>query len=108
MAADCEYTAELEAFDCYFDRMMNHLDPFTIQGRFIAAGLVDGGIIGGGVFLPNRERMEPLLTQVRSGIALNGPEKFRRLVQVLNDVSTYRNLASQLSSKRFVAIICNL
>ena len=99
MAANLEYTAELEAFDCYYDNMKLYLNPSTMQGKFISAGLVDGSTIGGGVFLPDHVKMETMLTQVRKNIGLNGPQNFGLLVQALNSVPSYRNLASQLYSK---------
>ena len=103
MAADPEYTAELGAFDCYYNNMKLYLNPSTMQGKFISSGLVDGSIIGGGaVFLPDHMKMEMMLTQVRSSIALNGPKSFDLLVQALNNVPNYRNLAGQLNSKRFI------
>ena len=94
-------TAELGAFDCYYNNMKLYLNPATMQGKFMAVGLVDGSMIGGGgaVFLPDHIKMEMMLKQVRSSIAINGPENFGRLVKALNSVAAYQNLASQLYSK---------
>ena len=99
--ADSEYTAELGAFDCYYNNMKLYLNPAAMQGKFISAGLVDGGIIGGGaaVFLPDHMKMEMMLKEVRNSIALNGPKNFGLLIQALNSVSNYQNLAGQLYSK---------
>ena len=99
MAGETDRTAELEAFDCYYNNMKLYLNPSAMQGKFISAGLVDGSIIGGGVFLPDHMKMETMLKDVRSSIALNGPKNFGLLVQVLNSVPAYRNLAGQLYSK---------
>ena len=99
MAGETDRTAELEAFDCYYNNMKLYLNPSTMQGKFISAGLVDGSIIGGGVFLPDHMKMETMLKDVRSSIALNGPKNFGMLVQVLSSVPAYRNLAGQLYSK---------
>ena len=99
MAGETDRTAELEAFDCYYNNMKLYLNPSTMQGKFISAGLVDGSIIGGGVFLPDHMKMETMLKDVRSSIALNGPKNFGLLVQVLSSVPAYRNLAGQLYSK---------
>lgn len=104
MAADLERSAELEAFDCYYNNMKLYLNPSTMQGKFISVGLVDGSIIGGGgaVFQPDHMKMETMLKEVRSGIGLNGPKNFDLLVQALSSVPNYRNLAAQLCSKRFI------
>ena len=101
MADDPEYTAELGAFDCYYNNMKLYLNPSTMQGKFISVGLVNGNIIGGGasVFLPDHVKMETMLSEVRSSIALNGPKNFGLLVQALNSVPSYQNLAGQLYSK---------
>ena len=102
MAGETDHTAELEAFDCYYNNMKLYLNPSTMQGKFISAGLVDGSIIGGGgaVFLPDHMKMETMLKEVRGSIALNGPKNFGLLVQALSSVPAYRNLAGQLYSKR--------
>ncbi len=96
-----KHAAELGAFDCYYNNMKLYLNPATMQGKFMAVGLVDGSIIGGGgaVFLPDHMKMEEMLKQVRDSIVLNGPENFGRLVKALNSVAAYQNLASQLYSK---------
>ena len=106
MAADPECAAELGAFDCYYNNMKLYLNPSTMQGKFISAGLVNGSIIGGGgVFLPDHMKMEMMLTEVRNSIALNGPKNFDLLVQALNNVPNYQNLAGQLNSKRLYEIL---
>ena len=101
MAADLEYTAELGAFDCYYNDMKLYLNPSTMQEKFMSVGLVDGSIIGGGeaVFLPDHVKIETMLSEVRSSIALNGPKNFGLLVKALYSVPSYQNLARQLLSK---------
>ena len=102
MAVEKKHAAELGAFDFYYYNMKMYLNPAIMQGRFISAGLVDGGIIGGGgaMYQQDHEKMATALAEVRRSIALNGRKSFVLLVQVLNSVSTYKILASQLHGKR--------
>ena len=93
--------AELTAFDSYLNSMQLYLNPTTMQGKFIALGLVDGATIGGGaaVFLPDHVKMETMLKQVRNHIVLNGPQNFGLLIRALNSVPAYQNLANEIYSK---------
>lgn len=102
--ANHEISAELQAFDCYSGNMTLYLNPSTMQGKFISLGLVDGSIIGGGgaVFLPDHMKMESMLKEVRSRIAINGPKYLGLLMQALRSVTAYQNLANEINSKSLV------
>jgi len=95
------YPAELETFDFYFEKMKLHLDPSTMQCKFMTVGLVDGSVIGGGasIFQPNQIKMENMLKIVRDNIALNGPKFFGLLIKALHSVPAYQNLANEMNSK---------
>ena len=91
---------ELEAFDAFSDTMTLYVNPTVVQGKFIAAGLVDGSIVGGGMslFMPDHAKMEIMLKQVRGNIKINGVKSFGQLVRVFNGIRTYEKLAMQLHS----------
>ena len=98
MAVETDHHADLRAFDFYYDKMKQHLDPSTMQGKFLSVGLINGNNISGGgaTFLPNNLKMEMMLAEVRSSIVLNGPKNFDLLVQALGKVPIYGNLAREL------------
>ncbi|XP_065909069.1 probable serine/threonine-protein kinase irlA [Dysidea avara] len=96
-----ETSPELEAFDAFSDTMTLYVNPTVVQGKFIAAGLVDGSVVGGGLslFMPDHAKMEIMLKQVRSNIKINGVKSFGQLVRVFNGIRTYEKLAMQLNNK---------
>jgi len=95
-----ERSPELEAFDAFSDTMTLYVNPTVVQGKFIAAGLVDGSVVGGGMslFMPDHAKMEIMLKQVRGNIKINGVKSFGQLVRVFNGIRTYEKLAMQLNS----------
>ena len=70
-------------------------------GKLIAAGLVDGSVMGGGaaVFLPDHLKMENILSHIRKDIALNGPKSFELLIEAIKSVTAYRSLPGEMTSK---------
>ena len=98
MASDSQYAAELGAFDFYYSEMLKHLKVQKIQGNFISNGLVSGDIghrLGGHQW----QKMDTMLNEIRSNIALNGPSVFGRLIKALRDVQDYSHLANCLNSE---------
>jgi len=97
---DPEKSPELEAFDAFLNTMTLYVNPTVVQGKFIAAGLVDGSTVGGGmaVFLPDHAKMEAMLNQIRKNISIHGVKSFGQLVRVFNGIRTYEKLAMQLNS----------
>ena len=95
-----QYAAELGAFNFYYSQMLNNLDPWIIQGIFTSHELVSDGIGNRiGRDLPSVHKMDTMLNEIRSNIALNGPSVFSRLMKALHDVPQYKNLANDLNSK---------
>ena len=96
-----KHATELRAFDCYMNKMTLYFNPSIMLGKLIAAGLVDGSVMGGGaaVFLPDNLKMQNMLNHVRNNIALNGPKSFELLIEAIKSVTAYRSLAGEMASK---------
>ena len=91
-------SAELGAFDYYYNTMKQNLNYSQVGAMFVSTNLVSGSLIegGGAVFLPDKIRMEPLLANIRNSIAINGQASFIKLVNALRSIATYSKLANNL------------
>ena len=94
----------LDAFDQYYHLLML-INPKRVKNKLISQGFFLNGdpFADEAKYLPNDTKMEIILKEIRSCIALTGEEMFSDFVAVLLSDSMYADLGCKLLGKNVFA-----